>query len=165
MTILSILFFVTALIYSSVGFGGGSTYLALLLLWGVPYHIFPIIALVCNIIVVSGNSFNYSRAGNLNIKLLLPYLLGSIPFAFIGGSIQIEKELFEIILFFVLGIAGGLLLINFKSYDNNSANYKVLPIFHVQDFQDLLIHLIYTNFLKSLTKKLHCRCLVFLMLH
>jgi len=129
MTILSILFFVTALIYSSVGFGGASTYLALLLLWGVPYHIFPIVALACNIIVVSGNSFNYSRSGNLNIKLLLPYLLGSIPFAFIGGSIQIEKELFEIILFLVLGIAGGLLLINFKSYDNNSANYKVLPIY------------------------------------
>ena len=129
MTILSILFFVTALIYSSVGFGGASTYLALLLLWGVPYHIFPIVALACNIIVVSGNSFNYSRSGNLNIKLLLPYLLGSMPFAFIGGSIQIEKELFEIILFLVLGIAGGLLLINFKSYDNNSANYKVLPIY------------------------------------
>jgi len=129
MTILSILFFVTALIYSSVGFGGASTYLALLLLWGVPYHIFPIVALACNIIVVSGNSFNYSRVGNLNIKLLFPYLLGSIPFAFIGGSIQIEKELFEIILFFVLGIAGLLLLINSKSYDDNSANYKALPIY------------------------------------
>ena len=129
MTILSILFFVTALIYSSVGFGGASTYLALLLLWGFPYHIFPIVALACNIIVVSGNSFNYSRVGNLNIKLLLPYLLGSIPFAFIGGSIQIEKELFEVILFFVLGIAGVLLLINSKSYDDNSANYKALPIY------------------------------------
>ena len=129
MTILSILFFVTALIYSSVGFGGASTYLALLLLWGIPYHIFPIVALGCNIIVVSGNSFNYIRAGNLNLKLLFPYLLGSVPFAFFGGSIQIEKELFEIILFFVLAIAGGLLLFNFKSYNNNSENYKVLPIY------------------------------------
>jgi len=129
MTILSILFFVTALIYSSVGFGGASTYLALLLLWGVPYHIFPIIALACNIIVVSGNSFNYTRAGNLNLKLLFPYLLGSIPFAFLGGTIQIEKELFEIILFFVLAISGGLLLINFKSYDDNIENYRTLPIY------------------------------------
>ena len=129
MTILSIFFLVTALIYSSVGFGGASTYLALLLLWGVPYHIFPIIALACNIIVVSGNSLNYSRAGNLNLKLLFPYLLGSVPFAFFGGSIQIEKELFEIILFFVLGIAGVLLLVNFKSYDDNSASYKKLPIY------------------------------------
>tara|TARA_Y100001970_G_scaffold235247_1_gene294105 strand:- start:3755 stop:4504 length:750 start_codon:yes stop_codon:yes gene_type:complete len=129
MTILSILFFVTALIYSSVGFGGASTYLALLLLWGVPYHIFPIIALACNIIVVSGNSFNYTRAGNLNLKLLFPYLLGSIPFAFLGGTVQIEKELFEIILFFVLAISGGLLLINFKSYDDNIENYRTLPIY------------------------------------
>jgi len=129
MTILSIFFLVTALIYSSVGFGGGSTYLALLLLWGIPYTIFPIIALACNIIVVSGNSFNYIRAGNFNLKLLLPYLFGSIPFAFIGGSIQIDKEIFEIILFLVLGIAGILLLINFKSYGNNSSNYKTLPTY------------------------------------
>ena len=129
MTILSIFFLVTALIYSSVGFGGGSTYLALLLLWGIPYTIFPIVALACNIIVVSGNSFHYIRAGNFNLKLLLPYLFGSIPFAFIGGSIQIEKELFEIILFFILGIAGTLLLINFKSYENNSSSYKALPIY------------------------------------
>ena len=129
MIILSILFFVTALIYSSVGFGGGSTYLALLLLWSIPYTIFPLIALACNIIVVSGNSFNYIRAGNLNLKLLLPYLFGSIPFAFIGGSIQIEKELFEILLFFVLGIAGILLLINFKSYGNNAKSYKTLPVY------------------------------------
>ena len=129
MIILSIFFLVTALIYSSVGFGGGSTYLALLLLWGIPYTIFPLIALACNIIVVSGNSFNYIRAGNFNFKLLLPYLFGSIPFAFIGGSIQIEKELFEIILFIVLGVAGILLLFNFKSYGNNTSSYKTLPIY------------------------------------
>ena len=77
--------------------------------------------------MVSGNSFNYIRAGNFNLKLLLPYLFGSIPFAFVGGSIQIDKELFEIILFFVLGIAGILLLINFKSYGNKSSSYKALP--------------------------------------
>ncbi len=129
MIILPILFFVTAIIYASVGFGGGSTYLALLLLWDVPYYIFPIIALACNIIVVSGNSFNYIRAGNLNIKLLLPYLLGSIPFAFIGGSIEIDKNIFEIILFVVLAVAGLLLLFNFKSYGNHSKIYKSLPLF------------------------------------
>ena len=129
MIILPILFFVTAIIYASVGFGGGSTYLALLLLWDIPYYIFPIIALACNIIVVSGNSFNYIRVGNLNIKLLLPYLLGSIPFAFIGGSIEIDKNIFEIILFIVLAVAGLLLLFNFKSYGNHSKIYKSLPLF------------------------------------
>ena len=129
MIILPILFFVTAIIYSSVGFGGGSTYLALLLLWGVPYSIFPLIALTCNIIVVSGNSLNYLRAGNLNFSSLIPYLIGSIPFAFIGGSLNIEKDIFEIILFFVLGIAGILLLFNFRSYGNNSKAYKSLSIY------------------------------------
>ena len=128
MIILSILFFVTAILYASVGFGGGSTYLALLLIWGVPYHIFPVIALICNIFVVSGNSFNYIKAGNLNLKLLLPYLIGSIPLAFIGGSLEIDKNLFEIFLFIVLAIAGTLLLINFKSYDDNESSYRDIPI-------------------------------------
>jgi hypothetical protein len=115
-------------LYSSVGFGGGSTYLALLLIWGVPYFIFPVIALSCNIIVVSGNCFNYIRTGNLNLKLLLPYLIGSIPLAFIGGSLPIEKRLFEILLFLVLTAAGALLLLNFKSYDDKKENYIKIPI-------------------------------------
>ena len=129
MIILSILFFVTAILYASVGFGGGSTYLALLLIWEVPYYIFPVIALVCNIFVVSGNSFNYIKAGNLNLKLLLPYLIGSIPLAFIGGSLHVEKNLFEFFLFLVLTFAGIMLLINFKSYDDEDKTYKNIPIF------------------------------------
>ena len=128
MIILSILFFVTAILYSSVGFGGGSTYLALLLIWEIPYFIFPLIALFCNIIVVSGNCFNYIRAGNLNLKLLIPYLIGSIPLAFIGGSLPIEKKLFEILLFLVLTVAGISLLFNFKSYDDKEKNYRKVPI-------------------------------------
>ena len=127
MIILSILFFVTAILYASVGFGGGSTYLALLLLWGVPYFIFPVVALTCNIIVVSGNCFNYIRAGNLNLKLLIPYLIGSIPLAFIGGSLPIEKEFFEILLFVVLTIAGVLLLFKFNSYDDKIEIFRKIP--------------------------------------
>tara|TARA_Y100001001_G_C7938583_1_gene284703 strand:+ start:139 stop:882 length:744 start_codon:yes stop_codon:yes gene_type:complete len=127
MTLLAILFLVSATLYSSVGFGGGSTYLALLLIWGIPYFIFPIVALSCNIIVVSGNCFNYIRAGNLNLKLLLPYLIGSIPLAYIGGSLPVEKKLFEILLFLVLATAGTLLLFNFKSYDDKEENYKKIP--------------------------------------
>ena len=121
------MFLVTATLYSSVGFGGGSTYLALLLIWGIPYSIFPVIALSCNIIVVSGNSLNYVKAGNLNLKLLLPYLIGSIPLAYIGGSLPVEKEIFEILLFLVLLVAGSLLLFNFKSYDVINQSYRKIP--------------------------------------
>ena len=126
MIILTLSFFVTSILYSSVGFGGGSTYLALLLIWEIPYYIFPVIALLCNIIVVSGNSFNYVRAGNHNFKLLIPFLIGSVPFAFFGGTLQMSKETFELILFFILMLAGVLLLINNKSYEvNNLIIYKL----------------------------------------
>ena len=128
MELLVVLFLVTAILYSSVGFGGGSTYLALLLIWGIPYFVLPVIALSCNIIVVAGNCFNYIRAGNLNFKLLLPYLIGSIPLAYVGGSLPIEKRLFEVLLFIVLATSGILLLFNFKSYDDKEKSYKKIPI-------------------------------------
>jgi len=128
MSLLAILFLITAILYSSVGFGGGSTYLALLLIWGVPYLMFPVIALSCNIIVVSGNCYNYIRAGNLNLRLLIPYLIGSIPMAYVGGSLPIDKRLFEILLFLVLAAAGILLLSNFKFYDDKEENYRKIPI-------------------------------------
>jgi uncharacterized membrane protein YfcA len=127
MTILTIFFFITAILYSSVGFGGGSTYLAFMLIWGIPFYIFPIIALFCNIIVVSGNSINFIRSGNLNIKLLIPYLIGSIPFAFIGGSIPIEKEFFEILLFITLIIAGFFLLMESESFNQNEIKINNIP--------------------------------------
>ena len=132
MFILSILFFVTAILYSSVGFGGGSTYLALLLIWDIPYYIFPVLALVCNVIVVSGNSINYIRTGNLNSKLLLTYLIGSIPFAFIGGSIVIEKSFFEIVLFIVLSLAGFFLLISNRNYSEKMIKINnINPLFSI----------------------------------
>ena len=134
MIILTILFFITAILYASVGFGGGSTYLALMLIWEIPYYIFPIIALFCNIIVVSGNSINFIRSGNINLKLILPYLIGSIPFAFIGGSISLEKEIFEMLLFLVLIIAGLFLFI-----ESNSFNKKELKINSISIFISIII--------------------------
>ncbi|WP_435150226.1 sulfite exporter TauE/SafE family protein [Candidatus Pelagibacter bacterium nBUS_44] len=124
MIILSILFFITAILYSSVGFGGGSSYLALMLIWDIPYYIFPIIALSCNIIVVSGNSVNYIRSKNIDLKLLIPYLIGSVPFAFFGASISLEKSLFEIILFFILTSAGVFLFIESKSFSKDGIEIK-----------------------------------------
>ena len=133
MIILTIFFFITAIFYSSIGFGGGSTYLALMLIWDVPFYIFPIVALICNIIVVSGNSINFLRTKNINIKLLTPYLIGSVPFAFLGASISIDKNLFEILLFFILFIAGIFLLLESKYLNNDEIIIrkvsKVISIF------------------------------------
>jgi len=127
MIILTIFFFITAILYSSIGFGGGSTYLALMLIWDIPYYIFPLLALFCNIIVVSGNSLNFIRTKNINIKLLFPYLIGSIPFAFFGASISIEKDLFEILLFIVLMMAGMFLLIDSKTFNKDEIKINQIP--------------------------------------
>ena len=127
MIILTIFFFITAILYSSVGFGGGSTYLALMLIWDVPFYIFPIIALICNIIVVTGNSINFLRTKNINVSLLTPYLIGSVPFAFFGASISIDKNLFEILLFFILLIAGIFLLLESKSFNKDQITIRQIP--------------------------------------
>ena len=127
MIILSTFFFITAILYSSVGFGGGSTYLALMLIWDIPFYIFPVIALFCNIIVVSGNSINYVRSGNFSFNLLSSYLIGSIPFVFFGASIQIGKDLFEILLFVILCIAGILLFIESKSFNSDEIKINDIP--------------------------------------
>ena len=129
MIIITILFFITAILYASVGFGGGSTYLALMLIWEIPYYIFPIIALFCNIIVVSGNTFNFVKSGNINFKLILPYLIGSIPFAFIGASIPLKKEIFEILLFLVLMLAGLFLFLESKTFNKNNFKINSIPVF------------------------------------
>ena len=127
MIILSIFFLITSILYSSVGFGGGSTYLALMLIWEIPFYIIPILALCCNIIVVSGNSINYIKSGNFSLNLLLPYVVGSVPLAFFGASLSISKELFEILLFIILTIAGILLLNKSKFFDSNKIKINQIP--------------------------------------
>ena len=93
----------------------------------IVYQVFPIIALCCNIIVVSGNCFNYIKAGNINIKLLSSFLISSVPFAFIGGSLHLDKGFFEILLFVVLALAGLLLLFKLKSFDESKQVNNNIP--------------------------------------
>lgn len=105
------LFLIAAAIYSSVGFGGGSIYLALLVLAGLPYTTIPKIALVCNIIVVSGGLFHYIRGRHLPFERIVPFIITSIPFAYIGGSLSINQDLFLLLLGLSLAIAGTRLLL------------------------------------------------------
>jgi len=71
--------------------------------------------------------YNFIRSKNININLLFPYLIGSIPFAFIGGSITIEKTSFEILLFCVLMVAGIFLLIESKSFNKEKIKINQIP--------------------------------------
>lgn len=100
------LFFATALAYASVGFGGGTTYIALLALAGVSYVVIPQISLVCNLVVVAGGCYHLWRAGCLPLRRLAPFLLTSIPAAFVGGRIPVSKEIFFVLLGVTLFLAG-----------------------------------------------------------
>lgn len=105
MPLLSLLFFITALLYASVGFGGGSSYNALLVLAGVDYHVLPSIALICNLIVVTGGVVQYARAGQLSLQLALPFVVSSIPMAWYGGQLPMRKETFVLLLGLSLSLA------------------------------------------------------------
>ncbi|MGB3710846.1 MAG: sulfite exporter TauE/SafE family protein [Erythrobacter sp.] len=104
-------FFVTALLYASVGFGGGSTYAALLALAGFDYRVLPVVALACNIVVVAGSSVRFARAGVTpwGGAMLLTAL--AAPAAFIGGLIPIGREAFLLLLGASLVLTGLTLLL------------------------------------------------------
>lgn len=103
---LIVLFGLTACLYAAVGFGGGSTYIALLVAAGTDYSLIPIIALSCNITVVSGNALRYSRYDLIPWGKLWPILLTSIPLAWLGGRINIPETLFIFLLAIALFITG-----------------------------------------------------------
>ena len=92
--ILAGLFFLVAVAYASVGFGGGSTYNALLILSGMDYRLVPAIALSCNILVVTGGIYHYSRAGAFSIGQLMPFIVLSVPMAWLGGSLLVSEQVF-----------------------------------------------------------------------
>lgn len=98
--ILIVSFFVIALIYSSVGFGGGSSYLALLALpvFAIAFPVIRSTALFCNIIVVTGGTIIFYKEGKLSFKEIWPYLISSIPMAYVGGFWPIKQNTFFILL-------------------------------------------------------------------
>ena len=109
--ILTGLFLLVAVAYSSVGFGGGSTYNALLILSGMDYRLVPSIALTCNILVVIGGVFHYSRAGHLSVGKLVPFIVLSIPMAWLGGRIPVSEQVFIGLLGFSLLVAAAQMLL------------------------------------------------------
>lgn len=105
------IFFVIAVVYSAAGFGGGSSYLAVLALFPLEFTEVRMIALLCNIVVVSGSVYVFHKNGFLKIRKVLPLVFWSIPFAYFGGSLKISQNIFFIILGLTLFIASILMLL------------------------------------------------------
>lgn len=123
-----IFFFVIALVYASVGFGGGSSYLAILATYAMPFKEMRLVALICNIIVVTGGTIIFIKHKQVNWKKVLPIVLLSVPLAFAGGRVRLSQDTFFIVLGCSLIIAAVMLWIKTErvkllTTQTNSSNY------------------------------------------
>ena len=126
------LFFLIALAYASAGFGGGSSYTAVLLLRGEEQDVVRAVSLVCNLVVAGVGGWMSLRAQRVRGKLLGPLLLSSIPAVWLGTLIQMEGRTFEIVLGCALFVAGILLLMQQKKVaETRKVRAPVLVIFGI----------------------------------
>lgn len=112
MYLTALAFAVVAFMYASVGFGGGSTYTAILIESGLHWELVPPVALVCNIVVVLGGIYHFARAGHLDMRFAAPLIATSVPAAFLGGYVSLDESSFRNILGVALLVAGVLLLLD-----------------------------------------------------
>lgn len=99
--LISLGFFVIAILYSSIGFGGGSSYLAILTLFFTSFFIIRTSGLICNLVVVTGSTYLYWKNGHFNFRKFLPFIISSIPLAFVGAMFRLKEQVF----FSILGAA------------------------------------------------------------
>lgn len=121
------LFFLIAVLYSMVGLGGGSSYIAVMILCDIPKDNIPTIALCCNIIVASAAFLNFYKAKHFHPRLFWPFCITSLPFAYIGGRLPISEKNFAIIVAVALAITAGRLLfwkpkVPHRTYTQGSMN-------------------------------------------
>jgi uncharacterized membrane protein YfcA len=102
--------FLGAVLYTSVGHAGASSYLALMALFGLPPAVMRPTALVLNILAAGLTSVRYVRAGLFRWRVLWPFLIGAAPFAFLGGSLQVPGEVYRPLVGAVLWISAARLL-------------------------------------------------------
>ena len=89
---------IVAFMYSSVGHGGASGYLAMMALFGFLPETMKPTALLLNLFIAAISFFYYWKNGHFNLKLFIAFAISSIPLAFIGGLIEIDASLYKKIL-------------------------------------------------------------------
>lgn len=117
---LILLFFTIAAVYASAGFGGGSSYLAVMALFSIHMTTMKSTALLCNLIVVIGGTYIFWKNGYLNFKKILPLSIASVPLAFWGGTIKLSEKTFFILLGISLIVAAILMFLQKNTSINAS---------------------------------------------
>ena len=117
---LALLVFAIAFLYSSVGFGGGSGYLAAMSLFAISSQLMASTTLALNILVAGAAFLAYLTAGHFSARLLGPFLLTSVPAAFLGGYLRVEEQIYLLLLYLALAYIGvRLLLTSDEAQDSN----------------------------------------------
>lgn len=125
-TLLALAFLIIAVLYSMVGHGGGSGYLAVMALFGIlPADLRPI-ALALNVLVSSIGLFRFAKVRAFEIKIYVPFVIASIPCAFIGGLIQLDTAIYKIALGVILLLSAYRL---FMHLPKEGEKTKSLPLF------------------------------------
>lgn len=115
-----------AFLYASVGHGGASGYHAIMALFAIESVLMKSTALTLNIFVAGISFYHYKRAGYFKWKVFLPFALGSIPLAYLGGTIAIQEEIYKGILGVFL-IFAVIKMLGFIGKENNEL--KELPFY------------------------------------
>jgi len=93
---------IISFLYSSVGHGGASGYLALMALFSFPTEVMKPTALILNLFVSGIAFFYYYKEGYFKKKLFFYFALASIPFAYLGGTLDVDASIYKIILAILL---------------------------------------------------------------
>jgi uncharacterized membrane protein YfcA len=124
---LTLLIFIAALLYSTVGHGGASGYLAAMALFNVAPDVMKPTALVLNLFVTGVGAVRYARAGCFSWDIFWPFAVMSIPFAFLGGMWRLPAEAYRIILGLVLLFAAWRLAFRQSAHAPPTQKPIVLP--------------------------------------
>ena len=127
LVVLCLGFFVIATLYSAVGFGGGSSYLALLAIFLTSFFAIRSIALICNLVVVSGSTYLYFKNGHARLKDFFPFVLMSIPLAYVGASFRLKEHVFFIILGISLITSALFLALQTYQFSKTQKEHKIYP--------------------------------------
>lgn len=114
--LLSVALAVIAFLYSSVGHGGASGYIAVMIFFGVDLPTIKPASLVLNILVASLATWQFWRAGYFSWRLFLPFAISSVPFAFLGGYIALPVHVLKIIVGVVLLLSAARFFYQPKEY-------------------------------------------------
>lgn len=104
-SVLAVIFAMVAFFYASVGLGGGSSYTALLAIFGASTAVIPMVSLTLNVVVTTVGSIVFLSQKHVRLRLIAPFLISSIPMAYVGGMLHLPKMIFYLVLLLSLAFA------------------------------------------------------------